>query len=104
MGRVMVDDYYRASRWRNRSEGVRKLRLLEELAQMRNLFHIQIVPVRPPERGLPRTDHKGELLVTARFDFADLRDKVYDFVPTEIARELSLEEAGEQESVIMAHM
>ena len=43
MGRVMVDDHYRASRWRNRSEGVRKLRLLEELSQMRNLFHIEIV-------------------------------------------------------------
>ena len=60
--------------------------------------------MRPPERGLPRTDHKDELLVTARFDFADLGDKVDDFVPTEITRELSLEEAGEQESVIMAHL
>ncbi len=100
----MVDDHHRASGRGNRNEGVGKFCLLEELAQMRNFFYIQIVPVRPPEGGLPRTDHEGELLVAVRFDFADLRDRVDDFVPAEIAREFPPEQAVKQKSVLMANM
>ena len=101
---VMVDDDYSPSGGRNRGQRVGELRFLEEFAEVRNLFHFQIVPVRPPERALLRTDHEGELLVAVRYDLAEFCDQTDDFVPAEVAGELPVKQAVEKQCVVMAKM